>query len=68
VRWSRPGDITPGVKDGVEYWDYWPEPFRLGDRISLFYTSERGFAGNPTGIGHIWSFSSHDGRGDRWDD
>ena len=68
VRWSRPRDITPGSKDGVEYWDYWPEPFRLGDRVSLFYTSERGFDSNPTGIGHIWTLAGRDGRGDRWDD
>jgi hypothetical protein len=55
VHWTRPRDVTPGIKDGVEYWDYWPEPFRSGDSLFLYYTSERGFAGNPTGIGHIWS-------------
>lgn len=66
VTWTRPRDITPGVKDGVEYWDYWPEPYRLGRKLFLYYTSERGFAGNPTGIAHIWSLFGRDD--DRHDD
>jgi predicted GH43/DUF377 family glycosyl hydrolase len=79
--WTRRGDITPGEKDGVQYWDYWPEGFADGNTISLFYTSERGFDGNPTGIGHIWVISGGDdghghgqfdddghGHGGHWDD
>jgi hypothetical protein len=62
--WTRRGDITPGEKDGVKYWDYWPEGFANGKTLSLFYASERGFTGNPTGIGHIWAITGgHDGRG-----
>jgi hypothetical protein len=69
VHWAPPHDVTPGEKDGVQYWDYWPEGFSLGDRLTLYYTSERGFDGSPTGIGHIWSLPGGGG-GDRdhdWD-
>jgi hypothetical protein len=68
--WTRRGDITPGEKDGVEYWDYWPEGFSVADQLALYYTSERGFDGNPTGIAHIWAIpgGADDGHGHRWDD
>lgn len=70
VHWTRRGDITPGEKDGVQYWDYWPETVSLGDLLGVYYTSERGFDANPTGIGHIWALPGSDGRGhgDDWDD
>lgn len=79
--WTRRGDITPGEKDGVQYWDYWPEGFADGNTLALFYASERGFDGNPTGIGHIWVIAGRDdghghgefdddghGHGGHWDD
>jgi hypothetical protein len=55
VRWSTPREISPGFKGGVEYWDYWPEGFVLGNKLTLYYTSEREFDANPPGIGHIWT-------------
>jgi hypothetical protein len=60
--WTRRGDVTPGEKDGVEYWDYWPEGFADGNQLGLLYASERGFDGNATGIGHIWLLSTGQGR------
>lgn len=55
VRWTTPREVSPGFKGGVEYWDYWPEAFVLGNKLTLYYTSERGFDSNETGIGHIWT-------------
>jgi hypothetical protein len=55
VRWSAPHELTPGFTAGTEYWDYWPEGFVLGNKLTLYYTSERGFGANETGTGHIWS-------------
>jgi hypothetical protein len=55
VKWSKPHDITPGEKAGVEYWDYWPEAFVIKNKLTLYYTSERGFDANPTGTAHIWT-------------
>jgi hypothetical protein len=59
VRWTAPHELTPGQKDGVNYWDYWPEGFVRQNQIVLFYTSERGFTQGqtsyPSGTGHIWS-------------
>jgi hypothetical protein len=62
--WTRRGDITPGEKGGVQYWDYWPEGFGdgNGNGLSLFYASERGET-DPTGIGHIWLLPGNEGRG-----
>jgi hypothetical protein len=59
VRWSAPHDLTPGQQGGTPYWDYWPEGFRRGNQIVLFYTSERRVnqqgASAPAGVGHIWT-------------
>lgn len=69
--WERPVQVTPAEKDGVKYWDYWPEAFVRGGHAALFYTSERGFDGHPTGIGHIWFIDAPargDGRHDDDDD
>jgi hypothetical protein len=77
VTWTRGGDITPGRKNGVEYWDYWPEPVGDGGSPYLLYASERG-ATDPTGIGHIWQIAGKGGQDDdddhgsghghRWDE
>ena len=63
VRWSKPHDLTPGFKGGVEYWDYWPEPFVLGNKLTLYYTSERGTDTRPAGTGHIWTDPGQGGNG-----
>jgi hypothetical protein len=55
VRWSTPHEVSPGFTAGTEYWDYWAEGFVLGNKLTLYYTSERGFDANPTGVGHIWT-------------
>jgi hypothetical protein len=54
VRWTRPVRITPGSQGGVNYWDYWPEPFVGGADPQLYFTSERGIGNSPPGTGHIW--------------
>lgn len=55
VHWSAPRDVSPGFTAGDAYWDYWPEAFVLGNKLTLYYTSERGFDVFPNGIGHIWT-------------
>jgi hypothetical protein len=55
ARWTTPHEVSPGFTGGTEYWDYWPEGFVLGNKLTLYYTSERGFDANPNGIGHIWT-------------
>jgi len=60
VHWSQPVRITPASQQGVNYWDYWPEPFVTGKHVSLYYTSERGIGTQPPGTGHVWSLSAHD--------
>ena len=61
VDWTAPHEISPGQTGGVEYWDYWPEPFLDGNQLKLFYTSERGWQQNPDGIAHIWSVPGQGG-------
>jgi len=63
VRWSKPHDLTPGFKGGTEYWDYWPEPFVLGNKLTLYYTSERATNTQPAGTGHIWTDPGQGGNG-----
>jgi len=63
VRWSKQHDLTPGFKAGTEYWDYWPEPFVLGNKLTLYYTSERATNSQPTGTGHIWTDPGQGGNG-----
>jgi hypothetical protein len=58
--WSPPHEVSPGQTGGAAYWDYWPDPVRIGSQLVLFYTSERGFTDGatgvyPTGQGHVWS-------------
>jgi len=65
TNWSQPFEITPGEENGIEYWDYWPEPFVQGGNFSLFYTSEHSTGTQPTGVGHIWSIGGPRGGGDR---
>jgi hypothetical protein len=76
-RWTEPRFITPAEQAGTKYWDYWPEGFTpdKGNDLNLYYTSERGFAGNPVGTGHIWALPGDDhdngfdfGGGKGWDD
>lgn len=55
ARWTTPREVSPGFTAGTEYWDYWPEGFVLRNKLTLYYTSERGFDANPTGVGHIWT-------------
>lgn len=55
TRWAATHEVTPAQTGGVAYWDYWPEGFTSGNRVLLFYTSERETGTAPTGIGHIWS-------------
>ncbi|HEV2813892.1 MAG TPA: hypothetical protein VGW10_11630 [Solirubrobacteraceae bacterium] len=61
ANWSATREVSPGQTAGTPYWDYWPEPFRRGNQLVLFYTSERGFTDGetmsqyPTGQGHVWS-------------
>jgi hypothetical protein len=62
-RWSKPHDITPGFKGGTDYWDYWPEPFVLGNKLTLYYTSERATNTTATGTGHIWTDPGQAGKG-----
>ena len=52
--WSAPEVITEGTDGETPYWDYWPEATPQGNRLNLFYTSERGVGGDP-GTGHIWT-------------
>jgi hypothetical protein len=52
--WSPPSVVTEGTDGETNYWDYWPEALAHGDKVSLFYTSERGVGGDP-GTGHIWT-------------
>ena len=61
TRWSTPREVSPGYTGGTEYWDYWPEGFVLGNKLTLYYTSERGFDGNATGTGHIWTLPGFSG-------
>lgn len=63
VRWSKPHEITPGFKGGTAYWDYWPEPFVLGNKLTLYYTSERSTATQASGTGHIWTNPGQAGNG-----
>jgi hypothetical protein len=63
VRWAKPHDLTPGFKGGTEYWDYWPEPFVLGNKLTLYYTSERTTDTQPTGTGRIWTDPGQRGKG-----
>jgi hypothetical protein len=63
VRWSKPHDLTPGFQSGTEYWDYWPEPFVLNNKVTLYYTSERATDTQPTGTGHIWTDPGQGGNG-----
>jgi len=60
VRWSSPVRLTPGSQSGVNYWDYWPEPFVDGADPQLYFTSERGIGTQPPGTGHIWVFTIDD--------
>ncbi len=60
-RWSAPHEISPGFTGGTEYWDYWPEGFVLGNKLTLYYTSERGFNGAATGTAHIWTLPGFSG-------
>jgi hypothetical protein len=55
VRWSAPRDVSPAFKADEQYWDYWPEGFVLGNKLTLYYTSERDFDVYPRGTGHIWT-------------
>jgi hypothetical protein len=64
VSWSAPRDVSPGFNAGIEYWDYWPEGFVLGNKLTLYYTSEREFDGNPAGTGHIWTLPGYGGVND----
>lgn len=59
--WSAPHEISPGFQGGIEYWDYWPEGFVLGNKLTLYYSSERGFNENETGTGHIWTLPGFSG-------
>ena len=52
--WSSPNVITEGTDGETAYWDYWPEVTPQGNKLNLFYTSERGVGGDP-GTGHIWT-------------
>jgi hypothetical protein len=61
VRWSAPRDVSPGFTGGTEYWDYWPEGFVLEHKLTLYYTSERGFDDNLTGTAHIWTLPGFSG-------
>jgi hypothetical protein len=61
INWSTPHEISPGYTAGIEYWDYWPDGFVLGNKLTLYYTSERGFDGNPTGTAHIWTLPGFSG-------
>jgi hypothetical protein len=63
VRWSKPHEITPASKGGTAYWDYWPEPFVLNNKVTLYYTSERATDTQPTGTGHIWTDPGQAGNG-----
>lgn len=63
IRWTKPHDLTPGFKGGVEYWDYWPEPFVLGNKLTLYYASERATDTRPNGTGHIWTDPGQGGNG-----
>jgi hypothetical protein len=55
VNWSAPHEVTPGFTSGTPYWDYWPEGFVLGNKLTLYYTSERAIGAAEPGIGHVWS-------------
>jgi hypothetical protein len=61
VNWTAPHEISPGFSGGVEYWDYWPEPFVYNNKLTLYYTSERGWNQTPDGTGHIWTVPGQDG-------
>ena len=61
IRWPAAREVSPGFTAGTEYWDYWPEGFVLGNKLTLYYTSERGFDGNPTGTAHIWTLPGFSG-------
>jgi hypothetical protein len=61
INWSAPREVSPGYTAGTEYWDYWPEGFVLDNKLTLYYTSERGFDGNPTGTAHIWTLPGFSG-------
>jgi hypothetical protein len=63
VRWSKPHDLTPAFKGGTAYWDYWPEPFVLENKVTLYYTSERATDTQPTGTGHVWTDPGQAGNG-----
>jgi hypothetical protein len=60
IRWSTPVRLTPGSQGGVNYWDYWPEPFVDGADPQLYFTSERGIGASAPGTGHIWVFTIDD--------
>jgi hypothetical protein len=53
--WSAPTVITEGTDGETAYWDYWPEATPQGNKLNLFYTSERGVGGGDPGTGHIWT-------------
>jgi hypothetical protein len=54
LTWAPQSTVTEGIDGDTNYWDYWPEAIAHGDKVSLFYTSERGIGGDP-GTGHIWT-------------
>jgi hypothetical protein len=55
ANWSAPAVITEGTDGETAYWDYWPEATPQGNKLNLFYTSERGVGGGDPGTGHIWT-------------
>lgn len=52
--WSTPLRLTTASYNGNNWWDFWPQPYKKGDSLYLFYTSERSSDGTDRTDGNIW--------------
>jgi hypothetical protein len=56
--WSTPVRVTTASYGGENWWDFWPQPYRISrgvpGLVTLFYTSERNIDGTSRIDGNIW--------------
>ncbi len=52
--WSTPTRLTTASYNGNNWWDFWPAPYKKGESIYLFFTSERNSDATDRTDGNIW--------------
>jgi len=52
--WATPVKLTTASYNVNNWWDFWPEPYKKGNSIYLFYTSERNIDATERTDGNIW--------------